>query len=265
MRFIQREVKVFGVQKYIKYHTNCGIKSVLFKKENKSGGSKLIKKYFLLLQSDNRKKADGELFRHFQNLETNKTIYTMKALIDRILKDGKCYEGGILKVDKFINHQMDPNLMKQVAVELIRRYASTDINKILTVEASGIAPAIMMGFLLDLPVVFAKKKKPSTMSGMLSTTIFSFTKQREYTVCISKDYLTPNDKVLFVDDFLAYGNAAKGIIDLCQQAGAELVGMGFIIEKAFQHGRDAIEEAGIRCESLAIIDSLNDCRIKIRM
>ena len=108
----------------------------------------------------------------------------MKALLDRIRKDGKCYPGGILKVDKFINHQMDPNLMKQIAVEMIRRYANTDINKILTIEASGIAPAIMMGFLLDLPVVFAKKKKPSTMGDMLSTTVFSFTKQREYHVVI---------------------------------------------------------------------------------
>ena len=100
----------------------------------------------------------------------------------------------------------------------------------------------MMGFLLDLPVVFAKKKKPSTMTNMLSTTVFSFTKQREYHVVISKEYLGKGDKVLFVDDFLAYGNAAKGVIDLCKQAGAELVGMGFIIEKAFQHGRDAIEK-----------------------
>lgn len=188
----------------------------------------------------------------------------MKTLIDRIKKEGKCYPGGILKVDKFINHQMDPNLMKQVAVEFIRRYASTEINKIITIEASGIAPAVMMGFLLDLPVVFAKKKKPSTMEGLLSTTVFSFTKQREYNVIISKEYLTAEDKVLFIDDFLANGNAAKGIIDLCNQTGCELVGMGFIIEKAFQHGREVIEEAGVRCESLAIIDSLDDCQIKIR-
>ena len=186
----------------------------------------------------------------------------MNVLEERILKDGKCYPGGILKVDKFINHQMDPNLMKQIAVELIRRYASTEINKIITIEASGIAPAIMMGFLL--PVVFAKKKKPSTMGNMLSTTVFSFTKQREYHVVISKDYLTPNDKVLFVDDFLAYGNAAKGIIDLCRQAGADLVGMGFIIEKAFQHGREVIEKEGIRCESVAIIESLDNCEIKLK-
>ena len=188
----------------------------------------------------------------------------MRALIERIKREGKCFEGGILKVDKFINHQMDPNLMKQISVELIRRYAPTEINKIITVEASGIAPAIMMGFLLDLPVVFAKKKKPSTMENMLSTTVFSFTKQREYHVVISKEYLTKDDKVLFVDDFLAYGNAAKGIIDLCRQAGCELVGMGFIIEKAFQHGREAIEKEGVRCESLAIIDSLDNCEIKIR-
>ncbi|KGI59815.1 xanthine phosphoribosyltransferase [Prevotella sp. DNF00663] len=188
----------------------------------------------------------------------------MKALKDRILKDGQCFPGGILKVDKFINHQMDPNLMKQISIELIRRYASTEINKILTVEASGIAPAIMMGFLLDLPVVFAKKKMPSTMNNMLSTTVFSFTKQREYHVVISKDYLTKDDKVLFVDDFLAYGNAAKGVIALCRQAGCELVGMGFIIEKAFQHGRDVIEAEGVRCESLAIVDSLDNCEIKLR-
>lgn len=100
----------------------------------------------------------------------------MKALKDRILKDGKCYPGGILKVDKFINHQMDPNLMKDIAVEFIRRFASTKVNKILTIEASGIAPAIMMGFLMNLPVVFAKKKKPSTMGNMLATKVTSFTK-----------------------------------------------------------------------------------------
>ena len=167
----------------------------------------------------------------------------MKALKERILKDGKCFPGGILKVDKFINHQMDPNLMKDIAVELIRRFASSEVNKIITIEASGIAPAIMMGFLLNLPVVFAKKKKPSTMGDMLTTKVTSFTKQRTYDVVISKEYLGKGDKVLFVDDFLAYGNAAKGIIDLVNQSGAELVGMGFIIEKAFQNGRKRVRDA----------------------
>ena len=138
----------------------------------------------------------------------------MKTLKDRILKDGKCFPGGILKVDNFINHQMDPILMKSIGVEFVRRFASTSINKVITVEASGIAPAIMVGYLLELPVVFAKKKKPSTMENMLTTTVFSFTKNRSYEVCVSKDFLCPGDKVLFIDDFLANGNAAKGMIDL---------------------------------------------------
>lgn len=188
----------------------------------------------------------------------------MEALKQRILRDGKCFEGGILKVDNFINHQMDPILMKSIAVEFVRRFAGTKINKILTIEASGIAPAIMVGYLLELPVVFAKKKKPSTMENMLSTTVYSFTKDKTYDVCVCGDYLTKDDKVLFIDDFLANGNAAKGIIDLVNQAGAELVGMGFIIEKEFQHGREELSTYGIHVESLAIIESLDNCQIKIK-
>ena len=188
----------------------------------------------------------------------------MKALKERILRDGKCFEGGILKVDNFINHQMDPILMKSIAVEFVRRFASTKINKVMTIEASGIAPAIMVGYLLELPVVFAKKKKPVTMENMLTTSVYSFTKDRSYDVCVSKDFLSKGDRVLFIDDFLANGNAAKGIIDLVEKAGAELSGMGFIIEKAFQHGGDYLRNAGIRVESLAIIESLDNCEIKIR-
>lgn len=188
----------------------------------------------------------------------------MKALKERILRDGKCFEGGILKVDNFINHQMDPILMISIAVEFVRRFASTNINKVMTIEASGIAPAIMVGYLLELPVVFAKKKKPVTMENMLTTSVYSFTKDRSYDVCVSKDFLSKGDRVLFIDDFLANGNAAKGIIDLVEKAGAELSGMGFIIEKAFQHGGDYLRNAGIRVESLAIIESLDNCEIKIR-
>ena len=188
----------------------------------------------------------------------------MKALKERILRDGKCFEGGILKVDNFINHQMDPILMKSIPVEFVRRFASTNINKVMTIEASGIAPAIMVGYLLELPVVFAKKKKPVTMENMLTTSVYSFTKDRSYDVCVSKDFLSKGDRVLFIDDFLANGNAAKGIIDLVEKAGAELSGMGFIIEKAFQHGGDYLRNAGIRVESLAIIESLDNCEIKIR-
>lgn len=188
----------------------------------------------------------------------------MKALKERILRDGRCLEGGILKVDSFINHQMDPILMKSIAVEFVRRFASENINKIITVEASGIAPAIMAGYLLELPVVFAKKKKPVTMDGMLTTTVFSFTKQRSYDICLSREFLYEGDRVLFIDDFLANGNAAKGIIDLVRQAGAELAGMGFIIEKSFQHGGDFLRNEGIRVESLVVIDSLDNCEIKMR-
>ena len=188
----------------------------------------------------------------------------MKALKQRIIQDGKCFEGGILKVDNFINHQMDPILMKSMAVEFVRRFAGSNINKVLTIEASGIAPAIMVGYLLELPVVFAKKKKPSTMENMLTTTVYSFTKDRSYDVCVSADYFHEGDRVLFIDDFLANGNAAKGIIDLVQKAGAELEGMGFLIEKAFQHGGDYLREQGIHVESLAIIESLDNCEIKLR-
>ena len=188
----------------------------------------------------------------------------MKILKERILQDGRCFPGGILKVDNFINHQMDPILMKSIGVEFVKRFASAEINKVITVEASGIAPAIMVGYLLELPVVFAKKKKPSTMENMLVTSVYSFTKQRNYEVCVSRDFLCPDDKVLFIDDFLANGNAAKGMIDLVRQAGAELAGMGFIIEKAFQHGGDELRKLGIHVESLAIIESLDNCEIKIR-
>ncbi len=187
----------------------------------------------------------------------------MELLKRRILQDGKCYPGGILKVDSFINHQMDSKLMYHVAEEFARLFADSGVNKIVTIEASGIAPAIMVGYIMNLPVVFVKKKQPKTMENMLTTTVHSFTKSRDYTVCISHDFLTADDRILFIDDFLAYGNAAHGIIDLADQAGAQIAGMGFIIEKAFQHGRDTLIEKGIRVESLAIIQSLENCEISI--
>ena len=189
----------------------------------------------------------------------------LDVLCNRILTDGRCLEGGVLKVDRFINHQMDPYLMKQVAIEFIRRFSDLNINKIITVEASGIAPAVMLGYLMELPVIFAKKKKPSTMNDMYVSTVRSFTKKNEYTMVISREYLTAEDHVLFIDDFLAFGNAGKGIIDLCQQAGATLEGMGFIIENEFQHGRQFLHQQGVRrIESLAIIESLDNCEIKIK-
>ena len=188
----------------------------------------------------------------------------MELLKQRIMQDGRCYPGGILKVDSFINHQMDPMLMYKIGEEFIKRFSNEDINKIVTIEASGIAPAIMVGYILQLPVVFVKKKKPKTMENMLTTVVHSFTKDRDYTVCISNNFLTPDDRILFIDDFLAFGNAALGIVDLAKKSGAHIAGMGFIIEKAFQDGGNVLRNMGIHVESLAIIDSLDNCEITIR-
>jgi len=189
----------------------------------------------------------------------------MKALIDRILQDGRSLEGVILKVDKFINHQMDPYLMKQIAVEFIRRFSDLHVNKIITVEASGIAPSIMLGYLMELPVVYAKKQTPSTMQSAYVTTIHSFTKNTDCDLMISREYLTADDHALFIDDFLAYGYAATGIIDLCQQAGATIDGMGFIIEKEMLGGRKLLTYKGYsRIESLAIVESLENNTIHIK-
>lgn len=186
----------------------------------------------------------------------------MKLLKERIVRDGKCLEGGILKVDSFINHQMDPMMMKAMADEFVKRFACEKIDKIVTIEASGIAPAIMVGYLLHLPVVFAKKRVPSTMDNTLHTKVFSFTKGREFDICISGEYLGKGDRVLFIDDFLARGNAAKGVLELAEQAGAEIVGMGFLIEKAFQEGGEILRSKGIRVESLARIKSLDNGTIE---
>ncbi|MBL1407699.1 xanthine phosphoribosyltransferase [Sphingobacterium faecale] len=186
----------------------------------------------------------------------------MKLLKDRILRDGKSFEGGILKVDSFINHQMDPILMKSIGVEFVRRFGHLPINKIVTIEASGIAPAIMLGYLLELPVVFIKKAVPKTMENMLTASVYSFTKDKTYDICVSQDFLTPNDQVVFIDDFLANGNAAMGVHQLIEKAGASLLGMGFIIEKSFQKGHESLRELNIPIESLARIKFLGDNRIE---
>ena len=188
----------------------------------------------------------------------------MDILKERIMQDGKCYPGGILKVDSFINHQMDPNLMMDCAKEFVRLFSDLHFNKIVTIEASGIAPAILVGYILQLPVVFIKKKQPKTMDNMLSTVVHSFTKDRDYTVCISNSFLTEDDHVIFIDDFLANGNAANGVIELCALAGAKIESMGFIIEKAFQHGGDFLRSKGIKYEALATVESLDNCQILLK-
>jgi len=189
----------------------------------------------------------------------------MKELEDKILTDGKSLPGGILKVDNFINHQMDSVLMYHCAEEFMRLFAEEKITKILTVEASGIAPAVLAGYIAKVPVVFAKKATPKTMGKHFVTTVHSFTKDRDCDVMVSKEYLNAGDKILFIDDFLACGNAALGIAELCRQAGAELVGMGFLIEKHFQGGRRKIAASlpDLHVESLAIITALGDGTIEI--
>lgn len=188
----------------------------------------------------------------------------MKKLKERILQDGKSLPGGILKVDSFLNHQLDLSLMMDIAKEFAEKLKGLDINKIVTIEASGIAPAIMLGYVMQLPVVFVKKKVPSTMDRMLVRDVRSFTKQRVYTVSISEDFLTPDDRIVFVDDFLAYGNAARGIIDLCAQSGTEIKALAFVIEKGFQGGGDELRREGYDVISLAIVDSLDGGEIKFR-
>ena len=179
-------------------------------------------------------------------------------------KTMESYEQTLHLFERWCGEEMLIENVTEITEEFIRRFQDRKINKIVTIEASGIAPAIMVGYIMQLPVVFVKKKKPKTMENMLSTVVHSFTKDRDYTVCISNNFLTPEDHILFIDDFLAYGNAAMGMVELAEQSGAVIEGMGFIIEKAFQDGGNLLREKGIRVESLAIIDNLDDCKITVR-
>ena len=190
----------------------------------------------------------------------------MQELEYRIRHDGIVKAGNVLKVDAFLNHQCDVELFDHMGAEWARLFEGVEINKILTIEASGIGMAcIAAQHFGGVPVVFAKKAQSINLDGeQYATTIYSFTKQKEYPVIVGKRFLSEGDKVLIIDDFLANGNAAKGIIDLVNQAGAELVGMGFLIEKSFQHGGAFLRGQGIHVESLAIIESLDNCNIKIK-
>lgn len=187
----------------------------------------------------------------------------LTILKERVLRDGKCLPGGILKVDGFINHQMDPQLMMAIGQHFAQLFKDSGANKILTIEASGIAPAITMGLAMNLPVVYVKKKKPSTMGSAYVTSVHSFTKNRDYTVSVSREFLSPSDRVVIIDDFLAFGNAARGMIDLIGQAGASLMGLGFVIEKTFQEGGKWLREQGYHVESLVQVTSLDNCEIKL--
>lgn len=183
----------------------------------------------------------------------------MKLLEDRIRKDGVIREGNVLKVDSFLNHQMDIELFKEIGKEFKRRFADAEINKILTIEASGIGIACVVAEYFGVPVVFAKKNKTKNIAGDVYTTrVESFTHGRVFDIIVSKQFLGKDDKVLLIDDFLANGKALEGLAELVKKAGAELVGAGIVIEKGFQRGGDAIREKGIRLESLAIVESMDE-------
>ena len=187
----------------------------------------------------------------------------MKLLEDRILKDGQVLPGGILKVDGFLNHRIDPQLFYDMAEELKRRFRDEGINKILTIEASGISLAIMTGYVFGCPMVFAKKSRSKNISrDVWSVEVESFTHGNTNTVMVSKEYLGPEDRVLIVDDFLATGAALVGLRDLCEQAGATVVGAGIAIEKVFQGGGDALRAQGLRIESMAKIAEMSDSSLR---
>ena len=182
----------------------------------------------------------------------------MKLLEDRIRKDGIIREGNVLKVDSFINHQMDIKLFEEMAKELKRLFADKKINKILTIEASGIGIAAIVAREFDVPVVFAKKSKSINLDdNNFSTKIQSFTHSKIYDVIVSKKFLSPEDHILIIDDFLANGCALLGLTDLVESAGATVEGIGIAIEKGFQQGGKIIREKGYQLESLAIVESMN--------
>ncbi len=183
----------------------------------------------------------------------------MRLLEERILKDGKVRPGSVLKVDGFLNHQMDVNLFMDLAKLWHDAFGHDNVNKILTIEASGIGLACIAGLVFDCPVVFAKKSKTKNIDGSLyKTTVESFTHGNIYDVIVSRDYLLPSDRVLIIDDFLANGAALDGLCDLVHQSGATVVGAGIAVEKCFQPGGRRLRERGLRIESLARVKAMHD-------
>jgi len=183
----------------------------------------------------------------------------MELLKERIRKDGNVKAGNVLKVDSFLNHQMDIALINEIGKEFKRRFADKNITKILTIEASGIGIACIVAQYFNVPVVFAKKTQSINIDGeVYSTKIESFTHKKTYDVIVSKRFISADDHVLIIDDFLAKGCALIGLLDIVQSAGATVEGIGIVIEKGFQDGGQKIRDMGIRLESLAIVDSMDD-------
>ena len=189
----------------------------------------------------------------------------MQLLKDRIRKDGKIKSGDVLKVDSFLNHQMDIKLFEEIGKEFKRRFSDADINKILTIEASGIGIACIVAQYFDVPVVFAKKSMANIFVFIVySTKVESFTHGKVYDIMVAKEFLGAGDKVLLIDDFLANGKALEGLAAVVKDSGAELIGAGIVIEKGFQPGGDRLRADGIRVESLAIVESMDEKTGSIR-
>ena len=199
----------------------------------------------------------------FFDREIRREIKIVEQLKNKILQEGKVLSESVLKVDSFLNHQIDPELMQEVGKEFAARFADSNITKILSIESSGIAPAMMAGLYLGVPVIFARKRKSLTLTDHLFTSsVHSFTKNETNDISVSKDFLLADDVVLVIDDFLANGQAVHGLVDIIEQAKAQLAGVGIVIEKGFQPGGATIREQGIRVESLANIRSLANGEVK---
>lgn len=187
----------------------------------------------------------------------------MEVLKKKIIKEGKVLSDSVLKVDTFLNHQIDPELMMQVGKEFAFRFENEGITKVLTIESSGIAPGVMAALYLNVPLVFARKRKSLTMAGDLFTSqVHSFTKNETNEISVSKKFLIEGDRVLVIDDFLANGQAALGLADIVHQAKAVVSGFGIVIEKSFQPGGNILRDKGFRVESLAEIQSLHEGQIQ---
>lgn len=190
----------------------------------------------------------------------------MKALEERILKDGRVLPGNILNVNNFLNHQIDAPFMMEMGEEIARLFAEDKPTKILTIEASGIAIGFAAAAVMQLPLVFAKKNKTSNVdSDVYCSTVHSYTHNKDYTAVISKDVLCKDDRVLIVDDFLANGCALRGLIQIVEQAGATVVGCTTAVEKGYQGGGDGLRKEGVKVESLAIIESMENGKVIFRM
>lgn len=182
----------------------------------------------------------------------------MQLLKQRILKDGRVMDGNVLKVDSFLNHQMDIGLFQEIGKEFKRRFEGAGVNKILTIEASGIGIACITALYFNTPVVFAKKSPSKNIAGeVYASRVESFTHGKVYDVIVSRRFLGPSDRVLIIDDFLANGCALKGLIEIVLASGASLAGAGIVIEKGFQQGGQEIRDMGVKLESLAVIESMS--------